>query len=154
MKTPLSRVTFLALLAGLALPAALAAQQPEQGKMPKEAKAYPQMDEVTKKKWETAHAAIPQDEKIISEYLKTVDQTKLPPGLAKREALPPGIEKQILDEGKLPVGFDQQIKPLPPELDSKLGAIDPKLKRGFAGDRVVEWDPASGNVWRVLRIST
>ena len=153
MKTPLSRVTFLALLAGLALPATLAAQQPEQGKQPKE-KAYPQMDEATKKKWETAHAAIPQHEKIISDYLKAADPTTLPPGLAKREALPPGIEKQLLDTGKLPAGFDQQIKPLPPELDTKLGAIDPTLKRGFAGDRVVEWDPASGNVWRVLRIST
>lgn len=40
----------------------------------------------------------------------------LPPGLAKKDRLPPGLEKQLARNGTLPPGLQKRIQPCPPEL--------------------------------------
>ena len=40
----------------------------------------------------------------------------LPPGLAKRDQLPPGLERQLVVRGELPPGLRKRIEPCPPEL--------------------------------------
>ena len=44
----------------------------------------------------------------------------LPPGLAKRDQLPPGLEKQLRERGTLPPGLQKKIEPVPVELERRL----------------------------------
>ncbi len=43
-------------------------------------------------------------------------QHDLPPGLAKKDQLPPGLEKQLVRRGTLPPGLQKRIEPCPHEL--------------------------------------
>jgi|SRR6185295_18721942 len=44
----------------------------------------------------------------------------LPPGLAKKDRLPPGLEKQLERRGTLPPGLQKKIRPCPVELERRL----------------------------------
>ena len=47
-------------------------------------------------------------------------QNNLPPGLAKRDRLPPGLEKQLRERGTLPPGLQKKIQPVPEDLEQRL----------------------------------
>ena len=44
----------------------------------------------------------------------------LPPGLAKQDRLPPGLEKQLESRGTLPPGLQKKLRPCPEELERRL----------------------------------
>ncbi len=44
----------------------------------------------------------------------------LPPGLAKRDRLPPGLERQLVVRGTLPPGLQKKMQPCPVEVESYL----------------------------------
>jgi Ni/Co efflux regulator RcnB len=44
----------------------------------------------------------------------------LPPGLAKRDRLPPGLEKQLRVRGTLPPGLRKKMMPCPEEFERRL----------------------------------
>lgn len=44
----------------------------------------------------------------------------LPPGLAKRDQLPPGLERQLRVRGTLPPGLRKKMMPCPEELERRL----------------------------------
>jgi hypothetical protein len=44
----------------------------------------------------------------------------LPPGLAKKDRLPPGLEKQLVRNGTLPPGLQKRLNPVPVELERRL----------------------------------
>lgn len=47
----------------------------------------------------------------------------LPPGLAKRGSLPPGLEKQLRERGQLPPGLEKHMSSLPPDLVRELAPL-------------------------------
>jgi len=49
---------------------------------------------------------------------KSGDTSGLPPGLAKRDALPPGLQRQLDERGRLPPGLEK--KALPTDLADRL----------------------------------
>jgi hypothetical protein len=49
-----------------------------------------------------------------------VHQGHLPPGLAKRDQLPPGLEKQLVRRGTLPPGLQKRLQPCPEDLERRL----------------------------------
>ncbi len=51
----------------------------------------------------------------------------LPPGLAKREQLPPGLQRHLEKNGVLPPGLQKMVQPLPAPLEQEL----PKLPVGY-----------------------
>lgn len=57
-------------------------------------------------------------------------RSHLPPGLAKRDQLPPGLRKQLVRRGTLPPGLQSQR--LPDDLDRHLS----RLPEGYARIRV------------------
>ncbi len=70
------------------------------------------------------------DVKIIREWFsKPANLKGLPPGLAKKESLPPGLEKQLQRNGTLPPGLQQKIQPLPPVLEVQLTKLPEGQKR-------------------------
>ena len=61
----------------------------------------------------------------------------LPPGLAKREHLPPGLQRQLVKNGHLPPGLEKQIQPLPVVLEAKLPPVPDGQKRFIIGGNVI-----------------
>lgn len=59
----------------------------------------------------------------------------LPPGLAKRDSLPPGLEKQLRRNGQLPPGLQKKIEPFPMDLERRL----PRLPAGYRRVMVDRW---------------
>jgi hypothetical protein len=65
--------------------------------------------------------------RIIKEWFASpANLSGLPPGLAKREKLPPGLSKQLQRNGTLPPGLQKKVQPLPHGLEVRL----PKLPDG------------------------
>src|SRR3972149_1340453 len=59
----------------------------------------------------------------------------LPPGLARREKLPPGLEKQLRRNGTLPPGLQKKATPLPADLERRLPALPSGHARVVVSDR-------------------
>jgi len=89
--------------------------------------------------------------RVIREYARA---GSLPPGLAKREALPPGLRKQLHENGELPPGLQKRLVPVPTVLVHRLPAMPPYYHRYFAGDDLFVVDTRTNrlvalipNVW-------
>jgi Ni/Co efflux regulator RcnB len=62
---------------------------------------------------------------------------QLPPGLAKRDRLPPGLERQLIVNGTLPPGLRSRMQPCPQELEVMLPPPDPGYRHVFIGGNLV-----------------
>ncbi len=78
--------------------------------------------------------------RVIHEYARS---GSLPPGLAKREALPPGLRKQLHERGALPPGLQKHLVPVPAPLLTRLPPMPPYYQRYFAGDDLLVIDTRS-----------
>ena len=61
----------------------------------------------------------------------------LPPGLAKRDRLPPGLERQIVVRGYVPVDLRRQMRPCPHELEMELPPPPPNYAHVVIGGNLV-----------------
>jgi hypothetical protein len=61
----------------------------------------------------------------------------LPPGLAKRDRLPPGLERQLVVRGTLPPGLRGKIHRCPIDLERRLPPPPPDCEHVFVGGHVV-----------------
>jgi hypothetical protein len=61
----------------------------------------------------------------------------LPPGLAKRDRLPPGLERQLVVNGTLPPGLQKKMQPCPHELEVLLPPPPPNYAHVFIGGHLV-----------------
>jgi hypothetical protein len=75
----------------------------------------------------------------------------LPPGLAKREALPPGLSKQLRERGRLPPGLQKRLRPVPPELATRLPPVPRFYDRYFADRDLVIVDSRTNQIVSVIR---
>jgi hypothetical protein len=64
-------------------------------------------------------------------------QSQLPPGLAKKDRLPPGLEKQLVRRGTLPPGLQKQLQPCPEELERRLPPPPPDCAHVLISGRLV-----------------
>lgn len=90
--------------------------------------------------------------RVIREYARS---GSLPPGLAKREALPPGLRKQLRERGELPPGLQKRLVAVPAPLIARLPPVPPYYHRYFAGDDLIVVNTRTNrieaiipNVWR------
>ncbi|HYM74668.1 MAG TPA: hypothetical protein VE377_01715 [Candidatus Dormibacteraeota bacterium] len=67
----------------------------------------------------------------------------LPPGLAKRDRLPPGLEQQLVVRGVLPVGLRGRMQPCPRELEVMLPPPPPNHVHVFIGGNLVLYNRAN-----------
>jgi len=68
-----------------------------------------------------------RDRQIIGDCLVN-DRAGLPPGLAKKDHLPPGLERQLQRNGTLPPGLQKRVRPLPDSCAARL----PRLPNDWA----------------------
>jgi hypothetical protein len=77
-----------------------------------------------------------RDREIIRDWYQNQDGN-LPPGLAKKDRLPPGLEKQLESRGTLPPGLQKRIRPCPPELERRLPPPPPGYAHTVIGGHIV-----------------
>jgi hypothetical protein len=70
----------------------------------------------------------------------------LPPGLAKRESLPPGLAKQLRERGQLPPGLQKRLTTVPAPLTARLPRLPGYYDRYFAGDDLLVVDRRSNRI--------
>ncbi len=61
----------------------------------------------------------------------------LPPGLAKKDRLPPGLEKQLVRNGTLPPGLQKHLYPVPVELERRLPPPPPDCAHVLISGHIV-----------------
>jgi hypothetical protein len=64
-------------------------------------------------------------------------QNDLPPGLAKKDRLPPGLEKQLVPRGELPPGLQKRLQPCPEDLERQLPPPPPDCEHVVIGGHLV-----------------
>lgn len=77
-----------------------------------------------------------RDRRVIRNCFAENSST-LPPGLAKRETLPPGLERQMERNGTLPPGLQKRVQPLPQVCESQLARLPRDLERVVYNRRVM-----------------
>jgi hypothetical protein len=77
------------------------------------------------------------DRDILRGCLSGNDYSNLPPGLAKRDRLPPGLEKQLQRNGTLPPGLQKRVQPLPHSCEVRLPRLPRDWERVILGGRVI-----------------
>jgi hypothetical protein len=80
---------------------------------------------------------IGSDKRIIRDWIRDQPASSLPPGLVKRESLPPGLQKQLERKGKLPPGLEKRLTPFPEDLSRRLPPLREGLERIFIHGRAV-----------------
>jgi hypothetical protein len=83
------------------------------------------------------------DRVFITDYYRA-NPGALPPGLAKREGLPPGLEKQLRRNGRLPPGLEKKLVAFPPAIETHLPPCPPDVRRGLIGGIAVMWNSRTG----------
>ena len=76
----------------------------------------------------------------------------LPPGLAKRDRLPPGLERQLVVNGTLPPGLRGKMQPCPRELEAMLPPPPPNYVHVVVGGNLVMYNRATFQIGDVLRV--
>lgn len=74
----------------------------------------------------------------------------LPPGLAKKSTLPPGLQKQLVRNGQLPPGL--QYRGLPHDLLVQLPAVAPGYRYVILDDRVMLIRAATNVIMDILQV--
>ena len=82
---------------------------------------------------------LPREREIIKEYFRG-HRGGLPPGLAKRSELPPGLQKQLKRKGQLPPGLQKRLEPLPRELEVRLPRVSDLGRAVILGHHVLLLD--------------
>jgi hypothetical protein len=150
------RLCVVLAIAGAALSPAIVTAQ-GRGNASKPSKAEQKYDKHDKKadksaaKHDTAGAiAIDRDgyARIVRDYQHA---GSLPPGLAKREALPPGLRNQLRERGELPPGLQQRLIVVPVSLDRRLPPVPPYYRRYFAGDDLIVVDTRTNLIAGIIR---
>jgi hypothetical protein len=125
------------------------ATQKEKGKGPEKEK---EMVAAQGKDGSTAAARVlitKADRELITGWFHS-NLAGLPPGLAKREQLPPGLQKQLVKNGTLPPGLQKKVQPLPAALEHQLPPLPGGYQRVMVGATVVLMNQKSRLIADVL----
>lgn len=93
------------------------------------------------------------DRVIIHDYFYGHDykkkQKELPPGLAKKGKLPPGLQKQLIRRGQLPPGLD--YRGLPYDLERRLSHIPDGYARVMVEGSFVLFNKRTNVIFDVIQ---
>jgi hypothetical protein len=78
--------------------------------------------------------------------------SSLPPGLAKRDRLPPGLERQLVVRGTLPPGLQKKMQPCPTDLERMLPPPPPNYAHVVIGGNLVLLNRVNFQIADVFRL--
>jgi Ni/Co efflux regulator RcnB len=82
-------------------------------------------------------------ESVRGWYDEHENNNNLPRGLAKRDRLPPGLERQLVLRGALPLGLQRRIQPCPEDLERRLPPPPSGYAHVLLGGHIVLLNPRS-----------
>ncbi len=136
----------VAIIVGFGADAALSHQRPGKGQAKKQSAG------------DKVRAVLPESEPVFTEEERLVisgwfhdDRGGLPPGLAKKDRLPPGLEKHLRKRGSLPPGLQKKVQPLPPTLERQLRVLPTGYRRVVVGGNVVLMNQKTALIYDILR---
>jgi hypothetical protein len=89
--------------------------------------------------------------RIIREWFSSPTNLKgLPPGLAKKEHLPPGLQRQLVRNGKLPPGLEKKLEPMPQAVEVRLPPLPEGRRRIVISGNIILWDDKANVVLDIL----
>jgi hypothetical protein len=89
--------------------------------------------------------------RIIRDWFGNPTNMKgLPPGLAKKESLPPGLEKQLRRNGSLPPGLEKKIHPFPRDLEVRLPRLPDGQRRMIIPGMIILMDTRRNTILDIL----
>ncbi len=107
---------------------------------------------------EKVREVLPESAAVFTEHERVVvtnwfgsHRTGLPPGLAKRDRLPPGLEKQLRERGTLPPGLQKRVQPLPVELERQLHRLPTGYRRVVIGGNVILMNEKTAVIYDIIR---
>jgi len=105
-----------------------------------------------KDKHDDSYAYSSVERESVNEWYRQ-HQNNLPPGLAKRDHLPPGLEKQLKERGTLPPGLQKKIEPVPMDLQRRLPPPPEgcDCKHVFVGGSMILLNIKTNYVYSVFR---
>lgn len=86
--------------------------------------------------------------RVVREY---VTRGNLPPGLAKRRTLPPGLSRQLRERGTLPPGLRDYYTPVPADWNPRFPAIPAYYQRYFVGNHLIIVDTRDDTLVSLIR---
>ena len=93
-----------------------------------------------------------EQEKTVREWFGNKKNLEgLPPGLAKREELPPGLQRHLERNGTLPPGLQKRLQPLPENLEAKLPKSPEGVKRGIVNGNVVVIEERTSKILDIVK---
>ncbi|HSC77188.1 MAG TPA: hypothetical protein VLB32_01385 [Candidatus Acidoferrales bacterium] len=93
-----------------------------------------------------------KDEKTMRDWFGNQQNLQgLPPGLAKRDNLPPGLQKYLEKNGTLPPGLQKRMQPLPSSLEIKLPKPREGTRRMVVGGNVVLVEERTSKILDIVR---
>lgn len=92
-----------------------------------------------------------QEKNIIVEWFSDEANTKgLPPGLSKRDELPPGLQKQLMRNGTLPPGLQNKVAPLPSDLSRRLSPLPEGMQRVILAGSVILLEEKTAKILDII----
>ncbi len=91
-----------------------------------------------------------EERTIVIHWFRT-DRSDLPPGLAKRDHLPPGLEKHLRERGTLPPGLQKRMQPLPIELERQMRRLPSGYRRVVISGDVILMNERTSVVYDIIR---
>ena len=67
-----------------------------------------------------------------------------------RRNLPPGLERQLVRNGRLPPGLEMKMHPVPDEVCRRLPPPPPDCVRGYYGGHVIFYNPRTSVIFNVF----
>ena len=86
--------------------------------------------------------------RVVREF---VTRGNLPPGLAKRRTLPPGLSQQLRERGTLPPGLRDYYTPVPADWNPRFPAIPTYYQRYFVGSHLIIIDTRDNTLVSLIR---
>jgi hypothetical protein len=82
-----------------------------------------------------------EDRRVILDFVRQTPEANMPPGLAKKDKLPMGIEQQLRRKAQLPSSLSKQLYPVPAGLQKKLKPLPPELEHKFISGYAIIYSP-------------
>ncbi len=79
------------------------------------------------------------------------NRSGLPPGLAKREQLPPGLERQLRRNGTLPPGLQKKLHPFPLELERRMRRLPTGYRRVVIAGSIILMNEKTAVIYDIIR---
>jgi len=92
-----------------------------------------------------------RDRRVIRDCFRQ-NASNLPPGLAKRGELPPGLEGQLQKNGTLPPGLQKRVQSLPQVCEQQLPSLPANLERVIYSARVMLLDDNTNRILDIFEL--